>query len=352
MLRVVALAALLSFALVATATPARAGIGKRGPAIVVYAGPPSMAKVLRVNLQADAPAFFPANVTIRAGQSIRWRIHGFHTITFPGANPNLPLVEPHRTCPSRRWPTRRGFHSGGLATHLSPRSTRCSSSNGAAQRSASRLTSATRGSCASSESRMKRRPVHTHLPRTRGRATTSVRFIWGCAERLRCFRQARSQRPRGIARQAKKQRSKAFQVKPASTRDAKGRHADPWWVPASGSEKIMYVLPERPQHQCRRHGDLRGQRPDHVHTVTFGPEEYTSAIENTVFEYAGARLVFNPLSALASEPRTHPRRCDTTGRTMGTATSTPGSSTHLRSRTSCTSSPSPLRRPGRTASSA
>jgi hypothetical protein len=42
--------------------------------------------------------------------------------------------------------------------------------------------------------------------------------------------------------------------------------------------------------------------PTDNHTVTFGPEEYTSAIEGSVFEYAGGSLVFNPLSALSSEP--------------------------------------------------
>jgi hypothetical protein len=53
------------------ATPPGAETAKGGPAIVVYAGPPSWVEVLRVNGQADVAAFFPAEVTIRAVQSLR-----------------------------------------------------------------------------------------------------------------------------------------------------------------------------------------------------------------------------------------------------------------------------------------
>ena len=38
-----------------------------------------------VNPHGDALAFFPRVVTVHAGDTVRWDINGFHTVTFPGS---------------------------------------------------------------------------------------------------------------------------------------------------------------------------------------------------------------------------------------------------------------------------
>lgn len=44
--------------------------------------------------QLDFDAFFRRQVTVHVGDSVRWQIHGFHTITFPGRQPPPPLFLP------------------------------------------------------------------------------------------------------------------------------------------------------------------------------------------------------------------------------------------------------------------
>ena len=307
-LRVVAIAALLSFALVATATPARAGIGKRGPALVVYAGPPSMAKVLRVNLQADAPAFFPANVTIRAGQSISWRIHGFHTITFAGTNLNLPLVVPHPDLPQPPLADAAGvpFWWVGNSPQLEINPM---------------LVQQRGGATISKPTDFRNSGIVRLLGESNGEAppyTLTFRkpgvYRYFCAIHLGMRgtvtvlpASAKPTTQAAVARQAKTQLSKVVSElkRLNSTKPTRPRQILVG-AGASGSAEIMSFFPSELNINVGDTVTFVDNDPVDVHTVTFGPEEYTSAIENTVFEYAGDRLVFNPLCVLASEPPDSP----------------------------------------------
>jgi plastocyanin len=89
---------LLAVAAAALAAAAPAWAAK-GPKLTAFAGPVFDAQSAGVSPQSDALAFFPSSLTIRAGQSITWHIHGFHTVTFAGTMTNPPFVVPHPELP-------------------------------------------------------------------------------------------------------------------------------------------------------------------------------------------------------------------------------------------------------------
>src|SRR5918998_1151285 len=48
----------------------------------------------------EANAYFVRRVTVRAGDRVRWRINGFHTVTFsPRGAPRIPLIVPDPSTP-------------------------------------------------------------------------------------------------------------------------------------------------------------------------------------------------------------------------------------------------------------
>ena len=93
------------------AAPAAAGAATK----TVTMGPtPKQGKVLQQQLASDANQFFPGNVTIHAGDTVRFLPFGFHNANFPkrGSEP-LSLFIPG----AARWPwTRREPPSGSTAS--------------------------------------------------------------------------------------------------------------------------------------------------------------------------------------------------------------------------------------------
>jgi plastocyanin len=65
----------------------------------VVAGPPVTKAPKGVPRDADVNVFYRRTVTIHAGDRVRWRINGFHTVTFPAKGdkpPGLGLPDPSR----------------------------------------------------------------------------------------------------------------------------------------------------------------------------------------------------------------------------------------------------------------
>ena len=110
-----------------------------------------------------------------------------------------------------------------------------------------------------------------------------------------------------VTRQAKSQMSRVVsELKRLNTTAPTSPHQILVGAGTSGSAEIAAFFPKRLNINVGDTVTFVDNDPTDVHTVTFGSEEYTSAIENSVFEYAGHSLVFNPLSALPSEPPESP----------------------------------------------
>jgi plastocyanin len=259
-----------------------------------------------VNSQADVPAFFPAKVTIRAGQSITWRIHGFHTITFPGANTSLPLVVPHPELPQQSMSDAAGvrFWWAGKAPQLVINPMLVEQRGGATigrptdfrNSGIARLLSETgfHGEAAPYTLTFLKPGIYHYFCAIHQGMRGTVTVLPASAK---LTTQA------AVTRRAKAQMSGVVsELKRLNTTAPTSSHQVLVGAGTSGSAEIASFFPNRLDINVGDTMTFLDGDPTDVHTVTFGPEEYTSAIENSVFEYAGSSLVFNPLSALPSEP--------------------------------------------------
>lgn len=61
----------------------------------VSAGPPQRPSVR----QADYDQFFRRTITVHVGDTVRWRFNGFHTVTFPGGQPEPAFIMPNAADP-------------------------------------------------------------------------------------------------------------------------------------------------------------------------------------------------------------------------------------------------------------
>jgi plastocyanin len=263
-----------------------------------------MAKVVRVNLQADTPAFFPSNVTIRAGQSITWRIHGFHTITFPGTNTDLPLVVPHPDLPQPPLPDAAGvpFWWVGKAPQLEINPMLVEQSGGATISNPTdfrnsgivRLLSELNGKAAPYTLKFLKPGIYPYFCAIHFGMRGTVTVLPASAKpttQAAVTRQAKAQLARDVS-----------ELERLNTTAPTGPSQMLVGAGTSGSAEIMSFFPNRLDINVGDTVTFVDNDPTDNHTVTFGPEEYTSAIEGSVFEYSGDSLVFNPFSALSSEP--------------------------------------------------
>lgn len=79
----------LSAVLAALGVAGTAAAARQSSGATVVAGPPQQAP--RVP-HADALAFFPRAVTIHAGDTVTWQFDGFHTVTFAGPHHPYPFI--------------------------------------------------------------------------------------------------------------------------------------------------------------------------------------------------------------------------------------------------------------------
>lgn len=78
-------------ALIAVGASAGSALSASTPVPVSAGG---LRPLTNVNPLADPLGFFPRIVTIHAGDSVRWSINGFHTVTFPGPTKPYPFIVP------------------------------------------------------------------------------------------------------------------------------------------------------------------------------------------------------------------------------------------------------------------
>ena len=277
----------------------------KGP-LTIYAGP-NLAKIpAGVSKQADALAFFPSAVTIRVGQSVTWKFHGFHTVTFPGATASPPFIVPEAgsTQPVLNDAAGNPFWWVGKAPRLliDP-----SALSGGAGRTISspldvrgsgllRVISAT--------------PAHPAEPYTL-RFTKPGVYHYLCTVHqgmrgtVRVLAKARPTTAAAVAKRGADQLA-------AVLRELKGLDAQTppdahTVLIGSGSRSGAEIASFYPSSLTVNTGDVvtfTHNDPTDIHTVTFGPEPYTSAIENGLFQPQGSppTVFANPLFALSSDP--------------------------------------------------
>lgn len=308
--RVAAIFVAVAFLLLAGGSGIAGGQGLRhAPAITIYAGPNLKGPLPGVSPQSGALAFFPSSVTIRAGQSVTWQFRGFHTATFPGANANPPFVTPHPEAPQPTVNDVAGlpFWWVGKAPSLQidpfalmPQGGATISSRADVRSSGlARIVTAPANAAPAPYTLKFLKPGSYHFlclvhPGMRG----TIRV-------LAAKTKAKTATPASVAKQTAAQLAgivgqlkQLDQTKPAGPLEVSiGAGAN------SGAEITSFY----PKQLSVKVGDtvtfIQNDATD-VHTVTFGPEPYTTAIEKGLVQPVGSPpvIVLNPLGALPSEP--------------------------------------------------
>jgi plastocyanin len=284
-----------------TASPA-----KHAPPITIYAGP-NLAKIpAGVSKQADSLAFFPSNVTIRVGQSLTWQFRGFHTVTFPGATQNPPFIVPQSGSvqPLLNDAAGNAFWWVGKAPRLIidpsavPGQTTPTISSSRQVRGSGLLRV------------LFSTPAHPPAPYTLTFTKPGVyRYLCtvhqGMRGTVRVLAKAHPASPAAVAKNGANQLAAILrELKGLDTQTPPDAHTV---LIGAGSKSGAEVASFYPSSLTVATGDVvtfTHNDPTDIHTVTFGPEPYTLAIENNLFQPEGTPPTpfANPLFVLSSDP--------------------------------------------------
>lgn len=309
MLRVRAYVAAIAF-VVAIGAPQAASASTTSPAkqgpITIFAGPNLAKTPAGVSKQADVLAFFPSNVTIRAGQSLTWQFRGFHTVAFSGANANPPFIVPQAGSvqPTVNDAAGNPFWWVGKAPRLiidpsalmgqgdptisSPLDVRGSG--------LLRILSAT--------------PTQPPAPYTLKFLKPGLyRYLCtvhqGMRGTVRVLAKAHPANPVAVAKHGDNQLAAAFrEIKGLDKQTPPDAHTV---LIGAGSQSGAEIASFYPSSLTVNTGDVvtfTHNDPTDIHTVTFGPEPYTLAIEDNLFLPEGnpPTPFANPLFVLSSDP--------------------------------------------------
>ncbi|MDX6470205.1 MAG: hypothetical protein QOF75_2008 [Gaiellaceae bacterium] len=279
---------------------------KRQAPITIYAGPNLAKTPAGVSKQADALAFFPSSVTIRAGQSLTWQFRGFHTVTFPGATQNPPFIVPQAGSvqPALNDAAGNPFWSVGTAPRLivDPSAVQgqadptISSNLDVRGSGLLRVLSAT--------------PAKPAAPYTLKFLKPGVyRYLCtvhpGMRGVVRVLAKAHPANPVAVAKSGAKQLAAVLdEVKALDKQTPPDSHTV---LVGAGSKSGAEVTSFYPSALTVNTGDVvtfAHNDPTDIHTVTFGPEPYTLAIEQNLFLPEGTPPTpfANPLFVLSSDP--------------------------------------------------
>lgn len=303
---VLAIAFVVAIGVPQAASAASHPLSKAKAPITIYAGPNLAKTPAGVSKQADALAFFPSQVTIRVGQSLTWKFHGFHTVTFPGANQNPPFIVPlaGSAQPLLNDAAGNPFWWVGKAPRvlIDPSALvggagRTISSPGAVRGSGLlRVISAT--------------PAHPAAPYTLTFTKPGVYHYLctvhqGMRGTVRVLAKARPATPASVAKRGAAQLAAVVrELKGLDSQTAPDSHTV---LIGAGSRSGAEITSFFPSSLTVNTGDVvtfTHNDPTDIHTVTFGPEPYTLAIENNLFQPEGSppTVFANPLFVLSSDP--------------------------------------------------
>jgi plastocyanin len=278
---------------------------KKAP-ITIYAGPNLATAPVGVSKQADALTFFPSQVTIRVGQSLTWQFHGFHTATFPGATSNPPFIVPQTGSvqPVLNDAAGNPFWWVGKAPRLiidpsalvGGAGPTISSTLDVRGSGLLRVLSAT--------------PTKPAAPYTLKFLKAGV-YHYLCTVHqdmrgtVRVLAKAHPANPVAVAKSGDKQLAAVLnELKGLDKQTPPDAHTV---LIGAGSQSGAEISSFYPSSLTVNTGDVvtfTHNDPTDIHTVTFGPEPYTLAIENNLFQPEGnpPTPFANPLFVLSSDP--------------------------------------------------
>ncbi len=288
------------------ASAASSSTAKAKAPITIFAGPNLAGPQAGVSKQADALAFFPSEVTIRVGQSLTWQFRGFHTVTFSGATQSPPFIVPQAGSvqPALNDAAGSPFWWVGKAPRLlidpsalvGQADPTISSNLDVRGSGLLRVLSATPAKPAAPYTLTFMKPGVYHYLCT---------VHQGMRGTVRVLARAQPANPVAVARHGANQLA-------AVLRELKG--LDKQTPPDSqtvlvgaGARSGAEIASFYPSSLTVKTGDVvtfTNNDPTDIHTVTFGPEPYTLAIENNLFQPEGnpPTPFANPLFVLSSEP--------------------------------------------------
>lgn len=274
--------------------------------ITIDAGPNLANPPAGVSKQADALAFFPSQVTIRVGQSLTWKFHGFHTVTFPGATASPPFIVPQggSAQPLLNDASGNPFWWVGKAPRLfiDPSALLGQAGRTIGSTSTVRSSGLLRVLTAT--------PAHPAAPYTLTFTKPGLYHYLctvhqGMRGTVRVLAKARPATPVSVANRAAKQLASV--VSQLNALDKQAPSDVHTVLVGAGSRSGAEITSFFPSSLTVNAGDtvtFTHNDPTDIHTVTFGPEPYTLGIENNLFSPQGTppTLFANPLFVLPSEP--------------------------------------------------
>ncbi len=273
-----------------------------GQTLVVSAGPPLKAPPPGISPHSDVLAFFPARLTVHVGDTVKWDFAGFHTVTFPGRKVPFPFIRAFGKQPVVNDAAGNPFFWSGVAPQLAVGPLAIAPLGGATISDPSQTRSS--GLLRIFQSTQKHPPAPYSLTFVR---PGTYRFLCAVHTWMRGTVHvvgpgAPADTQTSVAAKQKAQIDAAVVTlkdldtqKPASNKTV--------WVGA-GVRRGPSITSFYPSTLTINPGDtvsfVQHDQTD-IHTVTFGPPEYTTKIENT-FVTPGPVPLLNPLGALPSDP--------------------------------------------------
>lgn len=274
--------------------------------ITIYAGLDVTKTPAGVSKQADALTFFPSQVTIRVGQSLTWKFHGFHTVTFPGATSSPPFIVPQAGSvqPLLNDAAGNPFWWVDKAPRLLIDSSALLGQAGGTISS----TSTVRGSGLLRI--LSATPTHPAAPYTLTFTKPGVYHYLctvhqGMRGTVRVLAKAHPANAVAVAKHGADQLAAAYrELKGLNSQTPPDAHTV---LVGAGSRSGAEITSFFPSALTVNTGDVvtftHNDATD-IHTVTFGPEPYTLTIENNLFQPEGSppTVFANPLFVLSSDP--------------------------------------------------
>jgi plastocyanin len=282
--------------------PTAMAAGGAGQTLVVSAGPPLKAPPPGISPHSDVLAFFPARLTVHVGDTVKWNLAGFHTVTFPGRKVPFPFIRPFGKQPVINDAAGNPFFWSGVAPQLAIGPLAIAPLGPATIANPSQTRSS--GLLRIFQATQKHPPAPYSLTFTQ---PGTYKFLCAVHAWMRgTVRVVGTGAPADTQAtvSAKQKAQIAASVATLKALDTQKPSSNKVvWV-GTGVRRGPSITSFYPQVLTINPGDMvsfvQHDQTD-IHTVTFGPEAYTKQIEDT-FVQPGRVPLLNPLGALPSDP--------------------------------------------------